>query len=157
MTRVDEGLRSFTCRLLAGICGWSGTIGSWSSKVDGAVVMLWSGAIIYRAVLDCLCWNAFIGSWTSLFGGRVTINVPHYRSVYSVKRITSSTFTHCAVTGFPNFTFTFHISRLLDIICKYDKICRICPGSLPKFNYGSRPSDHYFRSVCLFVCLFVCA
>jgi len=21
---------------------------------------------------------------------------------------------------------------------------------------GSRPSDHYFRSVCLFVCLFVC-
>ena len=22
---------------------------------------------------------------------------------------------------------------------------------------GSRPSDHYFRSVCLFVCLFVCA
>ena len=23
--------------------------------------------------------------------------------------------------------------------------------------FGSRPSDHYFRSVCLFVCLFVCA
>jgi len=23
-------------------------------------------------------------------------------------------------------------------------------------NFGSRPSDHYFRSVCLFVCLFVC-
>ena len=22
---------------------------------------------------------------------------------------------------------------------------------------GSRPSDHYFRSVCLFVCLFDCA
>jgi len=22
---------------------------------------------------------------------------------------------------------------------------------------GSRPSDHYFRSVCLFVCLFACA
>jgi len=22
--------------------------------------------------------------------------------------------------------------------------------------FGSRPSDHYFRSVCLFVCLFVC-
>jgi len=22
---------------------------------------------------------------------------------------------------------------------------------------GSRPSDHYFRSVCWFVCLFVCA
>jgi len=22
---------------------------------------------------------------------------------------------------------------------------------------GSRPSDHYFRSVCLSVCLFVCA
>jgi len=22
---------------------------------------------------------------------------------------------------------------------------------------GSQPSDHYFRSVCLFVCLFVCA
>ena len=22
---------------------------------------------------------------------------------------------------------------------------------------ASRPSDHYFRSVCLFVCLFVCA
>jgi len=22
---------------------------------------------------------------------------------------------------------------------------------------GSRPSDHYFRSVCLFVCVFVCA
>ena len=24
-------------------------------------------------------------------------------------------------------------------------------------NIGSRPSDHYFRSVCWFVCLFVCA
>jgi len=24
-------------------------------------------------------------------------------------------------------------------------------------NIGSRPSDHYFRSVCLFACLFVCA
>ena len=24
-------------------------------------------------------------------------------------------------------------------------------------NFGSRPSDHYFRSVCLFVCLLVCA
>jgi len=24
-------------------------------------------------------------------------------------------------------------------------------------TFGSRPSDHYFRSVCLFVCLFVCA
>jgi len=23
--------------------------------------------------------------------------------------------------------------------------------------FGSRPSDHYFRSDCLFVCLFVCA
>jgi len=23
-------------------------------------------------------------------------------------------------------------------------------------NIGSRPSDHYFRSVCWFVCLFVC-
>ena len=23
--------------------------------------------------------------------------------------------------------------------------------------FGSRPSDHYFRSVCLSVCLFVCA
>jgi len=23
--------------------------------------------------------------------------------------------------------------------------------------FGSQPSDHYFRSVCLFVCLFVCA
>jgi len=22
--------------------------------------------------------------------------------------------------------------------------------------FGSRPSDHYFRSVCLFVCLFIC-
>ena len=31
---------------------------------------------------------------------------------------------------------------------------------LQKMNFGSRPSDHYFRSVCLFVCLvclFVCA
>jgi len=26
-----------------------------------------------------------------------------------------------------------------------------------KYYIGSRPSDHYFRSVCLFVCLFVCA
>jgi len=26
-----------------------------------------------------------------------------------------------------------------------------------KYIVGSRPSDHYFRSVCLFVCLFVCA
>jgi len=25
-----------------------------------------------------------------------------------------------------------------------------------KVIIGSRPSDHYFRSVCLFVCLFVC-
>ena len=25
------------------------------------------------------------------------------------------------------------------------------------FLIGSRPSDHYFRSVCLSVCLFVCA
>ena len=24
------------------------------------------------------------------------------------------------------------------------------------WHFGSRPSDHYFRSVCLFVCLFVC-
>jgi len=24
------------------------------------------------------------------------------------------------------------------------------------FSFGSRPSDHYFRSVCLSVCLFVC-
>jgi len=24
-------------------------------------------------------------------------------------------------------------------------------------DFGSRPSDHYFRSVCWFVCLFVCA
>jgi len=24
-------------------------------------------------------------------------------------------------------------------------------------SIGSWPSDHYFRSVCLFVCLFVCA
>ena len=24
-------------------------------------------------------------------------------------------------------------------------------------SFGSRPSDHYFRSVCWFVCLFVCA
>jgi len=24
------------------------------------------------------------------------------------------------------------------------------------FVFGSRPSDHYFRSVCLSVCLFVC-
>jgi len=38
-----------------------------------------------------------------------------------------------------------------------------CPYSLiswrfisPKWIFGSRPSDHYFRSVCLFVCLFVC-
>ena len=23
--------------------------------------------------------------------------------------------------------------------------------------FGSRPSDHYFRSVCFLVCLFVCA
>jgi len=27
--------------------------------------------------------------------------------------------------------------------------------SLFKYNFGSRPSDHYFRSVCLSVCLFV--
>jgi len=26
-----------------------------------------------------------------------------------------------------------------------------------RMSFGSRPSDHYFRSVCLFVCLFVCA
>ena len=25
-----------------------------------------------------------------------------------------------------------------------------------KSNFGSRPSDHYFRSVCLSVCLSVC-
>ena len=25
------------------------------------------------------------------------------------------------------------------------------------FNVGSQPSDHYFRGVCLSVCLFVCA
>ena len=25
------------------------------------------------------------------------------------------------------------------------------------YGFGSRPSDHYFRSVCWFVCLFVCA
>jgi len=28
---------------------------------------------------------------------------------------------------------------------------------LSMFLFGSRPSDHYFRSVCLPVCLFVCA
>jgi len=28
---------------------------------------------------------------------------------------------------------------------------------LDSLIFGSRPSDHYFRSVCLFVCLFVCA
>jgi len=37
----------------------------------------------------------------------------------------------------------------------YWNICHlilvVCTG------IGSRPSDHYFRSVCLFVCLFVCA
>jgi len=31
------------------------------------------------------------------------------------------------------------------------------PITLLMFNIGSRPSDHYFRSVCCFVCLFVCA
>jgi len=29
--------------------------------------------------------------------------------------------------------------------------------ALCKSTVGSRPSDHYFRSVCWFVCLFVCA
>jgi len=31
---------------------------------------------------------------------------------------------------------------------KYNRIC--------KADIGSRPSDHYFRSVCWFVCLSVC-
>ena len=32
-------------------------------------------------------------------------------------------------------------------VAMYHRLCHI----------GSRPSDHYFRSVCWFVCLFVCA
>jgi len=31
--------------------------------------------------------------------------------------------------------------------------CNLCCHST--INVGSRPSDHYFRSVCWFVCLFV--
>ena len=39
---------------------------------------------------------------------------------------------------------------------------KVCYRRLPRFVFiGSRPSDHYFRSVCLsvalFVCLFACA
>jgi len=33
----------------------------------------------------------------------------------------------------------------------------IIAGITIQYNIGSRPSDHYFRSVCLSVCLFVCA
>jgi len=32
---------------------------------------------------------------------------------------------------------------------------RTCQLLLPAIFFGSRPSDHYFRSVCLSVCLFV--
>jgi len=32
-----------------------------------------------------------------------------------------------------------------------------CWAEAVGMNFGSRPSDHYFRSVCLFVCLFVCS
>ena len=35
------------------------------------------------------------------------------------------------------------------------KLIKTAPTVSPKI--GSRPSDHYFRSVCWFVCLFVCA
>jgi len=31
------------------------------------------------------------------------------------------------------------------------------PRLKPWFYVGSRPNDHYFRRVCWFVCLFVCA
>ena len=31
-----------------------------------------------------------------------------------------------------------------------------CPLHRRDYVFGSRPSDHYFRSVCLSVCLFVC-
>jgi len=34
--------------------------------------------------------------------------------------------------------------------CNFVMACNV-------LNIGSRPTDHYFRSVCLFVCLFVCA
>ena len=33
----------------------------------------------------------------------------------------------------------------------------IIAGITIQYNIGSWPSDHYFRSVCLSVCLFVCA
>ena len=35
--------------------------------------------------------------------------------------------------------------------------CDVCICLRNNLFIGSRPSDHYFRSVCLFVCLFVCA
>jgi len=36
-------------------------------------------------------------------------------------------------------------------------VCHKTNKQLLDYIVGSRPSDHYFRSVCWFVCLFVCA
>ena len=46
---------------------------------------------------------------------------------------------------------TTHTSTIVDDLCELLK-----SSSIPAADhFGSRPSDHYFRSVCLSVCLFV--
>jgi len=46
------------------------------------------------------------------------------------------------------------LKRGLCWACRSDSCRPICNKYIV---FGSRPSDHYFRSVCCFVCLFVCA
>ena len=46
------------------------------------------------------------------------------------------------------FKTHFSLQCLLELLMCYDILSTV---------FGSRPSDHYFRSVCWFVCLFVCA
>ena len=36
-------------------------------------------------------------------------------------------------------------------------VFEVIAGIIHFYIFGLRPSDHYFRSVCWFVCLFVCA
>ena len=52
---------------------------------------------------------------------------------------------------FVNFS---HQSHTQDCVVNMVKYSRYVLGHFQ--NFGSRPSDHYFRSVCWFVCLFVC-
>jgi len=57
--------------------------------------------------------------------------------------------TYCCLTCF---------FPIVDTCLSCEDIAQQSCAMVPRWRiFGSRPSDHYFRSVCLFVCLFVCA